>query len=152
MRKRVYPSAEKDLSSQGLRMHQWPCFVMPPNCLVVNMIWFSWFSYTDKLYIKMMGYSWEIDWNFYHHHGCTCISGWFCPSWHLSEIGPTAKNDIAAIPLPKEKSHSKRLLAKIYYSPQSKVSISLRLVQKACRNWAIAPGVTPCGPKYAQES
>ena len=29
--------------------------------------------------------------------------------------------------------------------------IFLRLVQNACRNWAIAPGVTPWGPKYAQE-
>lgn len=26
-----------------------------------------------------------------------------------------------------------------------------RLVQNACRNWAIAPGVTQRGPKYAQE-
>ena len=27
--------------------------------LVISMIWFS---YTDKLYIKMMGYPWEINW------------------------------------------------------------------------------------------
>ena len=27
----------------------------------------------------------------------------------------------------------------------------MRLVQNACRNGAIAPGVTPQGPKYAQE-
>jgi hypothetical protein len=48
---------------------------------------------------------------------------------------------------PKRK-HTKRLLAKIYYSPQSKVSIFLRLVQNACRNWAIVLGVTPRGSKY----
>ena len=30
-------------------------------------------------------------------------------------------------------------------------SLYLRLVQNACRNWAIALGVTPRGPKYAQE-
>ena len=47
-----------------------------------------------------------------------------------------------------KRNHTKRLLAKVYYSPQSKVSISLRLVQNACRNWAIAQGVTPRGPKY----
>ena len=29
--------------------------------------------------------------------------------------------------------------------------ISLRLVQNACKNGAIGPGVTPRGPKYAQE-
>ena len=40
---------------------------------------------------------------------------------------------------PKRK-HTKS--AKIYCSPQSKVSIFLRLVQNACRNWAIAPRVT----------
>ena len=40
------------------------------------------------------------------------------------------------------RKHTKRLLAKIYYSQQSKVSIFLRLVQNACRNWAIAHGVT----------
>ena len=50
-----------------------------------------------------------------------------------------------------KRNHTKRLLAKIYYSPQSKVSISLRLVQNSCRNWAIALGVTPPGPKFAQE-
>ena len=33
-----------------------------------------------------------------------------------------------------KRKHTKRLLAKIYYSPQSKVSIFLRLVQNACRN------------------
>ena len=43
-----------------------------------------------------------------------------------------------------KRNHTKRLLAKIYYSSQtqSKVSIYLRLVQNACRIWAIAPGVT----------
>ena len=51
---------------------------------------------------------------------------------------------------PKRK-HTKRLLAEIYYSPQSKISIFLRLVQNACRNQAIAPEMTPRGPKYAQE-
>ena len=33
--------------------------------LVVSMIWFS---YTEKLYIKMMGYPWEIGWNLHHQH------------------------------------------------------------------------------------
>ena len=42
-------------------------------------------------------------------------------------------------------------LQNFYYSPQRKVSISLRLVQNTCRNWAIGLGVTPWGPKYAQE-
>ena len=50
--------------------------------LVVSMIWLS---YTDKLYIKMMGYPWKIDWNHdnqhslfkiqrkqWKWHGCTC--------------------------------------------------------------------------------
>ena len=50
-----------------------------------------------------------------------------------------------------KRNHTKRLLAKIYYSPQRKDNISLRLVQNACRNWAIALGVTPWGLKYAQE-
>ena len=50
-----------------------------------------------------------------------------------------------------KRNHTKRLLSKIYYSPQSKVSIFLRLVQNACRNWAIALGVTQRGPKYAKE-
>ena len=50
-----------------------------------------------------------------------------------------------------KRNHTKRLLAKTNYSPQSKVSISLRLVQNACRNWVIALRVTPWGPKYAQE-
>ena len=50
-----------------------------------------------------------------------------------------------------EGSTQKRLHAKIYYSPQSKISISLRLVQNACRNWAIALELTPRGPKHAQE-
>ena len=31
--------------------------------LVLSMIWFS---YTNNLYIKVMGYPWEIHWN--HHH------------------------------------------------------------------------------------
>ena len=33
--------------------------------LVVSMIWFS---YTDKLYLKIMGYPWEIDWNLHHQY------------------------------------------------------------------------------------
>ena len=33
--------------------------------LVVSMIWFS---YTDNLYIKMIGYPWEIHWNHHHQH------------------------------------------------------------------------------------
>ena len=33
-----------------------------------------------------------------------------------------------------KRNHTKRLLTKIYYSPQSKVSISFKLVQNACRN------------------
>ena len=33
--------------------------------LVVSM---TWFSYTDKLYIKMMAYLWELDWNLHHQH------------------------------------------------------------------------------------
>ena len=53
--------------------------------------------------------------------------------------------------LEAKRNHTKRLLAKTYYPPQSKVIISLRLVQNACRNWAIAPGVIPRGPKYAQD-
>ena len=32
--------------------------------MVVNMIWFS---YMDKLYIKMMGYPRKIEWNLHHH-------------------------------------------------------------------------------------
>ena len=52
-------------------------------------------------------------------------------------------------PFCAKRKHNKRLLAKIYYSPQSKVG--WRLVQNACRNWAIAPGVTQRGPKYAKE-
>ena len=43
------------------------CFILPwiPSniFLVVSMIWFS---YTDKLCIKILGFSKEIDW--YHHH------------------------------------------------------------------------------------
>ena len=59
-----------------------------------------WFSYTDKLYIKMMGYPWDIDWNIHHQHflfkiqrkqwkwhGCTRNLFWFLlpaqaePNW-----------------------------------------------------------------------
>ena len=36
--------------------------------LVVSMIWLS---YTDKLYIKMMRYPWEIYWNHHHQHFLT---------------------------------------------------------------------------------
>jgi hypothetical protein len=50
-----------------------------------------------------------------------------------------------------KRKHTKRLLAKIYYSPLSKIIISLRLVQNACRNYAIALEVNPRGPKYDQE-
>ena len=32
---------------------------------MVSMIWFS---HTDKLYIKMMGYPWKIHWNHHHQH------------------------------------------------------------------------------------
>ena len=48
-------------SNHWLWTPQWPPYVLPPiYFLVVSMIWFG---YTDKLYIKMMGYPWEIHWN-----------------------------------------------------------------------------------------
>ena len=45
------------------------CYVLPWHpiniFLVVSMIWFS---YTDILYIKMMGYPWEKDWNLHRQY------------------------------------------------------------------------------------
>ena len=55
------------------------------------------------------------------------------------KLGKTIETDImdktnSSIQVKAKRNHTKRLLANIYYSPQSKVSISLRLVQNACRN------------------
>ena len=48
---------------QGGGKRQWPRYVLPPFCFGGSMIWYS---YTNKLYLKMMRYPWEIDWNLPH--------------------------------------------------------------------------------------
>ena len=42
-------------------------------------------------------------------------------------------------------------LQKVITLHKARSLISLRLVQNACKNWAIGLGLTPWGPKYAQE-
>ena len=70
----------------------------------ISMIWSS---HTDKVYIKMIGYPWEFDWNLHHqqflfkkinhkndmstHAFCTC----FCFCWRPSKISPTSENNTA---------------------------------------------------------
>ena len=94
--------------------HRWIAdelrYVLPP---IKNWWHFCSEQHKDKLYIKMLGFSKEIDW--YHHHqkflfeikrkqwkwhGCTSFLGSFYSSWRPSQIYPTADFDGAAIPHP----------------------------------------------------
>ena len=100
--------------------------------LVVSMIWFS---YTNKLYIKMMEYSWEIDWNFHHQHFLFKIYRkqwkWHACTWNLFSFlaQPTAEPNWAEC-LPSSCWRSPRCLTSI--NKQSRLTW---LVKKTLQNW-----------------
>ena len=123
-----------------------------PGLVCCDQTQFSFLSFSGAEDFNL-GSWWQMipwtTWKIVHNrawHSRSCVL-----MWNMKNNAPPSTlsaRDLFLECQPKRK-HTKRLLAKIYYSPQSKVSIFLRLVQNPCRN--IAPGVTPQSRKYAQE-